>query len=78
MKIRSVKHNNRKKVFEVHTSAKSLIFPFSKADPTLTIEDPVSKTFVDEEAGREAFTYVLAVAPFTSSRSSSTTETPAT
>ena len=59
MKIRSVKHNNRKKVFEVNTSAKSLIFPFSKTDPTPTIEDPVSKIFVDEEAGREAFTYVL-------------------
>jgi len=59
VKIRSVKHNNRKKAFEVHTSTKSLIFPFSKANPTPTIEDPVSKIFVDEEAGREAFTYVL-------------------
>lgn len=59
MKIRSVKHNNRTKTFEVRTSAKTLIFPFSKADPTPTIEDPVSKIFVDEEAGREAFTYVL-------------------
>ena len=63
MKIRSVKHNNRKKVFEVNTSAKSLIFPFSKTDPTPTIEDPVSKIFVDEEAGREAFTYVLHSGP---------------
>ena len=59
MKIRSVSHNNRKKVFEVHTSTKQLIFPFSKADPVPTIQDPITKLFVDPEAGREAFTYVL-------------------
>jgi hypothetical protein len=46
-------------MFEVRTSTRSLSFPFSKADPTLTIEDPVSEIFVDDEAGREAFTYVL-------------------
>ena len=59
MKIRSVRHNNRKKTFEVRTSTKRLVFPFSKADPAPTIEDPVSEIFVDDEAGREAFTYVL-------------------
>ena len=59
MKIRAVRHNNRKKTFEVRTSAKSLVFPFSKAGPTPTIQDPVRKVFVDAEAGREAFTYVL-------------------
>ena len=59
MKIRSVSHNNRKKVFEVRTSTKTLVFPFSKAEPTPTIEDPIMKIFVDPEAGREAFTYIL-------------------
>lgn len=59
MKIRSIRHNNRKKAFEVRTSTKGLVFPFSRADPAPTIEDPVSEIFVDEEAGREAFTYVL-------------------
>ena len=59
MKIRSVRHNNRKKTFEVRTSTRRLVFPFSKADPTPTIEDPVREIFVDDEAGREAFTYVL-------------------
>ena len=59
MKIRSVKHNNRKKTFELGTSAKRFVFPFSKATPTPTIEDPVREIFVDPEAGREAFTYVL-------------------
>ena len=59
MKIRSVRHNNRKKVFEVGTSTKTLVFPFSKATPTPTTEDPVTELSVDAEAGREAFTYVL-------------------
>ena len=59
MKIRSVRHNNRKKVFEVGTSTKKLVFPFSKAEPTPTTEDPVTEVSVDPEAGREAFTYVL-------------------
>ena len=59
MKIRSVRHNNRKKVFEVGTSTKKLVFPFSKAEPTPTIQDPITEVSVDPEAGREAFTYVL-------------------
>lgn len=59
MKIRSVTDNNRKKVFEVRTSTKTLVFPFSKARPAPTIQDPVAVLSVDAEAGREAFTYVL-------------------
>lgn len=59
MKIRSIRHNNRKKIFEVRTSTKKLVFPFSKADPTPTINDPITESSVDAEAAREAFTYVL-------------------
>jgi hypothetical protein len=59
VKIRSVAHNNRKKVFDVHTSTKTLVFPFAKADPVPTIRDPIVNLAVDAEAGREAFTYVL-------------------
>ena len=59
MKIRSVRHNNRKKVFEVRTSTRTLVFPFSRADPTPTTDDPVMELQVDPEAGREAFTYIL-------------------
>ena len=44
---------------EVGTSTKKLVFPFSKAAPTPTTEDPVTELSVDPEAGREAFTYVL-------------------
>ena len=35
------------------------MFPFSKASPAPTTEDPVAELSVDPEAGREAFTYVL-------------------
>jgi hypothetical protein len=59
VKIRGVKHNNRKKTFELRTSTKTLVFPFSQADPLPTVEDPVRESFVDGEAGREAFGYVL-------------------
>jgi hypothetical protein len=59
VKIRSVTHNNRKKVFEVYTSSKKLVFPFSRADPTPTIADPITELSADAEAAREAFTYVL-------------------
>lgn len=60
MKIRSVTHNSRRKTFEIRTSAKSLSFPFSSAEPRPSAADPITDTFVDAEAGREAFSYVLA------------------
>src|ERR1043166_9362395 len=59
MRCRSVDRNNRKKVFEVRTSKKGVVFPFSKAEPPPTMQDPVTEVFVDPEAGREVFTYVL-------------------
>lgn len=59
MKIRSVSHNNRRKVFEVRTAARTWVFPFSKAEPVPTPADAVAELFVDAEAGREAFTFVL-------------------
>ena len=62
MKIRSIRHNNRRKVFEVRTSTKTLVFPFSQAEPSPTIGDPIDELFVDQDAGREAFTYGQATA----------------
>lgn len=59
MKIRSVTHNNRKKLFEVRTATKTLVFPYSKADPQLSADDPVSRVMVDKELGHEGFTYFL-------------------
>jgi hypothetical protein len=46
-------------MFEVKTSTKTLAFPFSRAEPAPTAEDPVAELSVDAEAGREAFSYAL-------------------
>jgi hypothetical protein len=59
MKIRSVVPNNRKKAFEVATFHRRFIFPYAKANPRPSPDNRVRRAFVDEELGREAFTYVL-------------------
>jgi Cro/C1-type HTH DNA-binding domain len=59
MRIRSVKHNNRKKIFEIKTSTKVFAFPYTKSDPRPTPDDPVTRLFVDADLGREGFTYKL-------------------
>jgi len=59
MKIRSVKANNRKKVFEVKTYSKTYSFPYSKADPRPTSAAPIVNIAVDKELGREGFVYSL-------------------
>ncbi len=59
MKIRSVQHNNRKKAFEIKTSGRSWQFPYSKAKPEPSVNDPISQLFVDNELGSEGFTYLL-------------------
>ena len=60
MKIRSVRANNRKKAFEVKTYSKSLSFPYAKAEPRPSANDPVASVQVDKEVGREGFVYTLA------------------
>ena len=59
MKIRRVSINNRKKVFEVKASSRTLVYPYSKLHPQPTPADRVAEAAVDEELGREGFTYVL-------------------
>jgi hypothetical protein len=60
MKIQSVKHNNRKRAFELRISGRRLPFPYSKAEPSPTREDGVRCVYVDQELGGEGFTYELA------------------
>lgn len=60
MKINRVRANNRKRAFEVETRRGTLVFPYSKAAPVPSSEDPVDEVFVDAELGREAFTFSLA------------------
>ncbi len=59
MKFRRVAANNRKKAFEVRTSSKTLWFPYSKAVPPPSLKDRIRRVFIDQELGREAFTYEL-------------------
>lgn len=60
MKIRSVTFNNRKKMFEVKFGSRTMMFPYSKAQPRPGAEDPIIRVFVDKELGNEGFTYDLA------------------
>ncbi len=59
MKIRRVKANNRRKVFEVMLASKRLVFPFAKLEVQPTADDPIANLYVDPELGAEGFTYVL-------------------
>ena len=59
MKVRSVRANNRRRVFEVRLGEAMLPFPYSKADPAPTPDDPVARATVDAELGREAFGFEL-------------------
>ncbi|MBI4721136.1 MAG: hypothetical protein HY770_07965 [Chitinivibrionia bacterium] len=60
MKIRSVNVNNRRRAFEVKTARQVFLFPYTKADPPPTHQDPLVEVSVDDELGREGFTYKLA------------------
>ena len=55
MKIRSVRFSNRRQMFEVTTWSKTFPFPYGKALPTPTADDPVVSCLVDDELAREAF-----------------------
>jgi hypothetical protein len=59
VKIRSVKANNRRRVFEVRVSAGVLPFPYSKAEPAPGPDERVVRVAVDEELAREAFGFAL-------------------
>jgi len=60
MKIRSIKANNHKKVFEVRTYKGAYEYPFAKLDLRPTNANPLADFYVDDELGGEAFTYTLA------------------
>jgi len=59
MKIRSIKANNHKKVFEVRTYKGKYDFPYAKLDTQPSKSDKIVDVFVDPELGEEAFTYTL-------------------
>lgn len=59
MKIRTVSYNNRKKAFEVTMGSRRYVYPYSRADRGVKPGEMVREVHVDEELGREGFTYVL-------------------
>ena len=59
MKIRSIKANNHKKVFEVRTYKGAYEYPYAKLDLRPTNANPLADFYVDDELGDEAFTYTL-------------------
>jgi hypothetical protein len=60
MKIRKVAVNARRRAFEVHLASRVLLFPFVRAVPAPSVEDPVAACRIDPEIAREGFTYQLA------------------
>ena len=59
MKIKSVRPDNRKKAFEVVTRNQQYWLPFAKLRLRPTPANPVTSVLVDDELGKEAFTYEL-------------------
>jgi len=59
VKIRSVTFNNRKKGFEVKTTRETYWFPYAKLEVQPANEEKVTGVLVDQELGREGFSYVL-------------------
>ena len=57
MKIKKVEYNNRRKTFEVSTHKKVYLYPYANLD--IQPSSMVREAYVDEELGREGFTYVL-------------------
>ncbi|MBN1629358.1 MAG: hypothetical protein JW990_06330 [Thermoleophilia bacterium] len=60
MTITSLNVNRHRRAFEVSTERGVLPFPFAKADPLPTPEDPAVDAYMDEELGGEGFTFSLA------------------
>ena len=58
--IASVKANNRRRAFEVTCGKGHFTFPYEKADPRPSRDDPIIDLFIDPEVGNEGFSYVLA------------------
>ena len=60
MKIRSVKANNQKKVIEVRTYKGVYEYQYADLGLCPSKANPLTSIYVDDELGKEAFTYSLA------------------
>lgn len=59
MKVRAVAANNRRRAFEIATTAGEYTFPYARLRVRPTRENRVADVYPDPELGEEAFTYVL-------------------
>lgn len=59
MRIQSVAANRHKRVFELAAEGSKFTYPFATCVPQPSPSDPLKTVVVDDELGREAFTYVL-------------------
>lgn len=60
MNVASVRANNHRRAFEVVCAKGEFTFPYEKADPRPSRDDPIVELFIDPELGGEGFSYVLA------------------
>lgn len=59
MTLKGFNINNRKREFVLETPRGTFSYPFAKADPPPTREDPIAEVFIDEELGGDGVTYFL-------------------
>jgi hypothetical protein len=59
VKIRRVRANNRRRAFEIHTSRRRFLFPYSQLHVQPSADDPVVCAHVDKELAAEGLTYAL-------------------
>ena len=59
MKIRSLRMNNHKKAFELHTYKDRYEYPYAMLDIQPTDEDRIVNAYIDPDLGNEAITYEL-------------------
>ncbi len=59
MKISRVTANNRRKGFEIIAGRRPYFFPYAKLEVRPTPSNKITKAYVDQDIGREGFTYAL-------------------
>jgi hypothetical protein len=60
VKIDAVKANNHRRVFEVVAGGQVFDYPYSRNESVPSADDPIAELYIDDELGREGFTYALA------------------
>jgi len=60
LKILNASFNNRRREFAIELIDRGVLaFPYHRADPPPTRDDPIREFFIDPELGNEGITYVL-------------------